>query len=64
MLAKHLRELARHWVRPEKVVIKGSIGIHSLRRIQCQQLVQQITSIGILNVRFQAFCRGNYNLLV
>ena len=64
MLTKHLRELARHRIRPEKIVIQGSIGIHTLRRIQRQQLIQQITSVRIFNVRFQAFCKINSNSLV
>jgi hypothetical protein len=61
MLAKHLRELARHRIRPKKIMIQSSIGIHPLRRIQCQQLIQQIASVRILNIRFQAFCKINFN---
>lgn len=56
VLGKHFGQVARHRIRPKEIVVECSVGVYSLGRVQRQQLVQQITSIGVLHVRLKAIC--------
>ena len=53
VLTQHLREVTRHRVGPKEIVVERSVSVYSLRRIHGKQLVQQVTSIGILDVSLQ-----------
>jgi len=52
VLTQHLGEIARHRVGPEEIVIQSGIRIHSFRRIEREQFVQEIASIRVLHIRF------------
>ena len=57
VLGQHLGQVARHRVRPEKVVVQRRVGVDALRRVQRQQLVQQVARVRILHVGLQPLCK-------
>lgn len=54
MCGQHFAQIDGHWVRPEEVVIESAIAVQTLGRVQNQQLVQQVQSVGTFDVMLQS----------
>lgn len=54
MGGKHVLQVRRHRVGPEKVMVERVVAVCTLGRVQDQQLVDQIQSVGVFDVSFEA----------
>lgn len=53
VLSQHLGEIAWHWIGPEKVVVQSGVRVDALGGVEREQLVEQVTGIGIPYVGLQ-----------
>ena len=50
---QHVLQVRRHGVRPEEVVVERVVAVYALRRVQHQQLVNQVQGVRVLDVGLQ-----------
>ena len=59
--AQHPLQTAGHRVRPEEVVVQGGVRIDPLAGVQGEELVYQVTSVGILVTTILYHPAGKYD---
>ena len=63
-MLEHIRQVHRHRVRPEEVMVESRVRVDSFGRVKSEEFVQQFTGTRVLDVVLQTVADLNHNYIL